>query len=311
MSQFVPKENGVPIRQPSTANLMIDSADRGQDSLGLLLGSANDFQIARSNSILNGFFTRVGTTEIVLEWQTPNFSPTADAADTVSIIYTAPTDPPAYNAPVPSAFYTQAQLVDLLARYLNLVGATTTPATTWTVVTTPSTSTLAVQVRIVPNQTVTVEIGGTLGQRLRITPGPQVVDTTGIRIFASDLRLYRYIDFISTQLTYNQALKDASTAQIVRDVLARWYFAFDEPPTFDTYGFPILMGYTPFVLRRTFSPPKQIRWESNIPIGNLSFQVYQPNGELALMTDGPLGQAVTNAATVGTNWLMTLQVSEI
>ena len=93
-------------------------------------------------------------------------------------------------------------------------------------------------------------------------------------------------------------MKDASTAKIVRDVLVRWYFAFDQPPTLDKYGFPILMGYTAFCLRRTYSPPKQIRWESNMPLGNLAFQLYDPSGNLVEM----------DAAS---SWGMTLQVSEV
>jgi len=311
MSQFVPKEDGVPIRQPSTANLMLDSADRNL----AINPSANDFTISRSNSILNGFFTRVGTTELVLEWLTPNFSPTADAADTWGIAYTAPSAPTPGSGNIPSAFFTQADLIDYLLRLLNITGATTTPATTWSIVAEGPPSPSGVAVTLVPNQDVTIQLTGTLASRLRLPTGALAITAAGIsaglRVYSADLRLYRYLDFVSSQLTYNQALKDASTAAIVRDVLARWYFAFDQPPTEDQYGFPILMGYTPFVLRRTFSPPKQIRWESNIPIGNLAFQVYQPSGELALMTGGPLGQSPITSAAQGTNWLMTLQVSEI
>ena len=93
-------------------------------------------------------------------------------------------------------------------------------------------------------------------------------------------------------------MKDASTAKIVRDVLVRWYFAFDQPPALDAYGFPILMGYTPFCLRRTFSPAKQSMWENNIPVGNLEFQVYDPNGQLAIMS-------------ARTQYQLTLQASEV
>ena len=120
----------------------------------------------------------------------------------------------------------------------------------------------------------------------------------GIGIAQADLRPFRYIDFVSTQLTYNQNVKDASTATIVRDVLARWYFAYDQPPTLDEYGFPILMGYSAFCLRRTFSPPKQIKWESNMPVGNLTFQLYNSAGELI-------------ETEADTSWQMTLQISEV
>ena len=61
------------------------------------------------------------------------------------------------------------------------------------------------------------------------------------------------------------------------------------------------MGYTPFVVRRLFNPPKQIRWDSNLPVGNLAFTLYSDQGT-------PL--EVVYPAIQDTNWLMTLQLSE-
>jgi hypothetical protein len=68
--EFVPNEKAMPIRYPSVANLMVDSADRVSANYSL----CNDFQINKKNSLLNGFFTRVGATEVVMEWNTPNVS---------------------------------------------------------------------------------------------------------------------------------------------------------------------------------------------------------------------------------------------
>jgi len=67
MSSYGP-EKAVTIRYPATANLMIDSSDRNTTRNP----SAWDFQITKNQSIQNGFFTRVGTTEVVLEWCEPN-----------------------------------------------------------------------------------------------------------------------------------------------------------------------------------------------------------------------------------------------
>ena len=109
-----------------------------------------------------------------------------------------------------------------------------------------------------------------------------------------------YLDFTSQQLTYNQDLKDSTTNLIVRDVLCRWYMASsNENQVYDKYGYALSMGYKPFKARRTFSPPKQIRWSNNQPVGQLSFQVYDNNNELANYGLGG-----------GYNWYMTLQVSE-
>jgi hypothetical protein len=51
-----------------------------------------------------------------------------------------------------------------------------------------------------------------------------------------DLRPYRYIDFVSDQLTYNQNLKDATSNLRDQSVLVRWYFAYDNPSPTDAYG---------------------------------------------------------------------------
>ena len=102
---------------------------------------------------------------------------------------------------------------------------------------------------------------------------------------------------MSNQLTNNQSVKDASTAANVRDVLVRWYFDYDNQTPTDEYGYPILMGYSPFYLRRLYNPPKQIQWQSNIPVGNLSFQLYNNNGLL-------------QSVVPETQFLMTLQISE-
>jgi hypothetical protein len=68
------------------------------------------------------------------------------------------------------------------------------------------------------------------------------------------------------------------------------------------------MGYSAFQVRRIFSPPKQIRWEPNLPVGNLAFQVYgnRSGGESELLDFALISNAGGNI-----NWLMTLQVSEV
>jgi len=74
MSEFIPTEKGVPIRQPSTANLMVDSQNRATIDLSgnVEYGTPANFYINKRQSILNGYFTRIGVTEVVLEWFQPN-----------------------------------------------------------------------------------------------------------------------------------------------------------------------------------------------------------------------------------------------
>lgn len=282
MSGFVPGEKATTIRMPSTANLMVDSADRNE----AVFPSAFNFQIQKNQSILNGFFTRIGTTEVVLEWCQENIT-TANNTITVDISGTgANTYFDTVSVTVTSGFYTIKDALDFIINALNDLEPTT--GATFSVVQDPG--------------NVFIDCSGAdatfdntpLANQLTLDDA-----STPAFIICPDLRPYRYIDFVSTQLTYSQDLKDSTTSPTERDVLCRWYFSYDDAPSYDAYGFPILMGYSRFCLRRIFNPPKQIKWDNNLPIGNLTFQVYDNNGLLI------------PSSAEGTEWLMTLQVSEV
>jgi len=270
---------------------MVDSADRATAAYPL----CNNFQINKRSSILNGFFTRVGATEVVFEWNTPNVSEALG-----SFIYNTLGTRPTQNTFTLSGFLTMAEALDGMVAELNTFTSTT--GLTWVVDANPA------------GGVVVSVSGGVNGDSALVTSRllekmndgadslPAFFDTTGEDFFpfaldGADLRPTRYIDIVCNQLTNNQSVKDASTAPAVRDVLVRWYFDFDNQNPADAYGFPILMGYAPFYLRRLYNPPKQIQWQTNIPIGNMSFQLYGGDGEL---------QPVNG----GTQFLMTLQISE-
>ena len=68
---------GTTIRNPSTANLLIDSSDRDG-------GTSANFTIQKKNSILNGFFSRLAVSEVILNWSVPNIS-SATSNDVFSI----------------------------------------------------------------------------------------------------------------------------------------------------------------------------------------------------------------------------------
>ena len=286
-------KKGTTIRFPATANLMIDSADRDETRFPL----ANAFQITKNNSILNGFFTRIGTTEVVFEYNYPNVSDGSYYGSNLSVQYTDDSEQWGPLAPA-NGFYTVAQLINWLVDALNTSGG----STTWTAVVNPSGAAGAL-FTATGTSTQTILAGTLIDLLFGSNNTPIVLDPSGTSnnkvetLSSIDLRPYRYIDFISPELTYPQDLKDASTAPLVRDVLCRWYFDWDTPTAIDSYGFPILMGYTPFYARRLFNPPKQIKWDSNLPIGNISFQLYGNDGNIAVLDSN-------------SNWLMTCQVSE-
>lgn len=290
MTEFIPAEKGVPIRMPSTANLMIDSADRPANT------SINNFFINKSQALLNGFFTRISATEVVLEWNTPNIQ--TGVNDTFAIILdpAGPAPQPA-QATLAQGFYTVEEALNEICTQLTQV-ATGFP-------TPPGTPTFAIA--LVGGQYVMRCTAPALNFTLQASAlQEQLFPSLGgftagsFPIGYADLRPTRYIDFTSPQLTYNQELKDATSSLRPQDVLVRWYFAYGEEPTLvDAYNMPILMGYTPFYVRRTFNPPKQIKWSANQPIGQVQFKLYNDAGNLI--------QVVGTT----TNWLMTLQVSEV
>jgi len=279
MTDFIPSESGTPIRYPSTANLMIDSMDSVR--AGLTTNPFN-FQITKKQSILNGFFTRVGTTEVVLNWVEPNI--VTGTNDTFTVVKTA--GAVSYTVTVAEGLYTVAQLLDRLVVLLNAAGT----GITWSI------TGVGANCGLTGTAAFTIPVTA-LSSQLNISNAAS--GTTSLISPSPDLRPTSYIDFVSSELTYNQAVKDSATSAGQPQVLCRWYFAWDEQPLFDSYGFPILMGYMSFCARRTFNPPKQIRWSPNQPIGNLAFQVLDENGNI-YPNEG-----------LESSWQMTLQVSEV
>lgn len=270
-------EKAVTIRQPSTANLMIDSGDRDTTRYP----SPFDFQITKSNNTQTGFFTRVGVTEVVLEWAEGNL---VDEELQVDISGTAVRSTSTITF---QGFGTVADVLDAIADLsgTNGVGfAIEQVAGVWGITATNG------DFRI-------------LSTPLALVLGIQILPALLPRVTIvgpTDLRKYYYVDFTSSSLTYAQDLKDNSTADIPKDVLVRWYFSEDVPENLDRYGFPILMGYTYFTRRRLYNPPKQIKWDNNLPLGNLVFQLYDDEGNLLEASD----------TSDNTDWYMTLQLSE-
>jgi len=271
---------GTQIRVPATANLMIDSTDATR-------GLPDDFVIQKKNSILNGFFTRIAATELVVDWGLPNISPILENVN-FSVSITGGTAP--YVVPVPGGNYTVKAVLDTLVALLNAAQS----LTVFSVTANPGQVYLTATVSYVINPT---KLATQLGIGLALANSHYLLNP--------DLRPYTYLDFVSDSLTYNQALKDATTTSADKNVLVRFYFALDNSfgtTQLDGYGFPILLGYTTFVLRRPYNYPKQISWNREQPLGQLSFQVYGSDDRLISATYG--------IQTSLLEWLMTLQISE-
>ena len=78
----IAQDKGVDIREPSTANFLIDSEDRaggpyagGGPSPTDFTNTCAQFTIAKDQSLMNGFFTRLAVQEITFACGMPNVSP--------------------------------------------------------------------------------------------------------------------------------------------------------------------------------------------------------------------------------------------
>lgn len=299
---------GVDIRNPSTANFLIDSEDRSGfnavniASLQALTNRAADFTITKSGqNLVSGFFTRFAMTEIELEWNIWNVNAN-NRSTGVSIRNTGSGAVTNFSVQIPSGNYTVKDALDALVVALNAL-----PGLTFTIVNSVGT------VNGVAGKKA-IQIGGSFQfafYRLDGTPttGPVILNlaqSLGFLVFdisslplpagvfvatqtayTPNLLPYNYIDITSPQLASQQKVKDATTSNFDSiDVIYRWVFANDEadPTAVDAYGYPILQGYLPFKSRRYLAFPKQVRWDPLLPIGNLQFQTYTDKEEILQYT---------------------------
>jgi len=282
--------SGTPIRFPSTANLYVDSVDRSS-------GSSSDFTITKQQNILAGFFTRLGVVEIVVDWCKYNISSqignnTLTITLASSEVYTVTL--------IADGSYTVAGVLDAIAALLNEAVALNPPAggANFIITNTPlgiigGGEQYLACLNDVGDTPVdfTVQAGKLQTQLdLQLNGG---VATSANPITCPNLLRYKYMDIVCSNITYQQGLKDASTSNATRDVLYRWNFAWDTPAPVDTYGYPIFQGYQRFMARRYLSFPKQVKWNADQPIGQLSFQVYTDDGQLLTSSNGEFEYQMT------------------
>jgi hypothetical protein len=328
MVDYIPTEKGQTVRQPSTANLMIDSKDRAPQ-----YPYPSNFFIQKNNSILNGYFTRIGVTEVVLDWAEPTIRGDSACWFDISCNGVITTN---YELRIDDALWVNSkefcdefETISIdptpVGDLSGVVFVITNPRPGEVVITIDNGANPPAQFR--PKKFYQGDTSFPPSQQLWNKFGINPPETYSsnlvgwvedISTFWVDPRAYSYIDIVSPELTYAQDLKDATTGNQDKNVLTRFYFAWDDSagPIYDDYGFPLLMGTRPFSQRKLFSPPKQIKWEPNLPIGNLSFQLVTNEGQF--ITEAENQNKIIGAFTgnrwayySGTNFKLTLQVSEV
>jgi len=317
---------GVDVRNPSTSNFLVSSADRdpyiGVYSTGGYIGALAtsnpfNFTITKVNSLFNGFFTRAAVAEVDLWWNKFNISPTAGAGayngnqsgtyfgtNTFTVTVGATTK----NFTMPPGFYNVAECLDTMVLLLNQASPAGFGAGTFDIVLAEDVAgggfpnNLVANCRALENtngtdfyfSSKTITSGGNtfpvrgLADMLSFPTFPSTPAGTSTYPFyycsSPNLQAYPYIDFTSQQLTAVQDLKDTTTGQNNPDTLYRWVFADLLRSSSDSYGYPILQGYTPFKIQRAISFPKQIRLDPLLPIGQVNFTVVDNNGNELTLT---------------------------
>ena len=322
---------GTTIRNPSTALLCIDSEDRFatiEDSRALLINdSPYDFLITKNENLLSGFFTRLGVTEVNFPWVIPNINAKTQSVRFEYKVGAGPTIGQFVSIQI--GFYKPSQIASELQTAIRAIDPVNLGAFTVTYGDgnlcrfsfVPNN--VAITFRFAPIDATNIPLLPTASLRnfwnrqdLRVVH--QLFDLLGLsldpgffnEVYGSDslCQFTRYVDIVSTQLTYNQALKDSSTSVVSRDVLCRLYLSdsgsiYNVAPSSPDF---CPFGCAPFNIYRDFSSPKFINWtpNQNIP-GSVRFTVYADDGSV-LSNPSLLGGDIPN----NTYWSLTLQVSE-
>lgn len=324
------RDDVVTTRPASTSLLTIDSEDRFngdytvsrsvRDGSGLNANPYN-FTINKAESIMNGFFTRLAVTEVVMNWAVPNIN----IKSSTIILLGLTTVPVQYTITIPQGFYTPNELAAALQVAIraqgggNFNGALVTygagglPRFGYAVGTSTATTMwfqpMIYNSDVYPYPSTTKQLFDVLG----FTQNNTLPASSGIYGVTSFAQWCRYVDIVSPQLTYNQPLKDTMSQPIARDSLCRLYLdqitgAFNQN-TAELDGATFTpTGCTPFVIYRNFTLPKQISWTPNQPVGQLTFQVYDDAG--ALLSEVLPSNSQTSNVPTAADWTMTLQVSE-
>lgn len=304
----IAEERGVDIRMPSTALLGVSSSDRYPNMMTKALNGTSPYDVllTSAQNFLNGFFTRIALTEVRIPWYLPTIT---DRNNTITLQYFAgPAPPVSYIITLTNGWYTPTTLAAELQAAVRrpiVNGGANLPSFTCTY--SGATFSFSAASNVVGDEFIFLPnaTANTSSQLFNMMNWRNnYVATTQISGVPSLLST-EYIDVVSSQLTYAQDVKDGDTGKVTRDVVARIYLAKDGVDTT-----PELLGSTPFILYRQFQTPKQIKWNSNLPIGQMEFQLYDDKGNA--LTTGVAQTANLEALdnAMG-DWSITLLVSEV
>lgn len=320
------------IRPSSTALLTIDSEDRYAN---LAQAAANptspyNFAISKTQSLMPGFMTRLGVSEVVFPWTIPNVNLKTNK---IQVAYSIGSSPIALaTITLDVGFYTPAALADAMETAINALPGNPFGGTfSMTYGNDIGNTQLHIPV-------FTYIASGTAEDTIAFFPmqsnsaaypynsnSKQLYDLLGFTARNSDQSLgasgnytlcqsIRYVDIVCNQLTNSQAQKDQTSQTIARDMLCRVYLGSAPnvqstiPADNSSFCPP---GCAPTIIYKNYTTPKQIQWipNQNIP-GYLQFQVYDDAGDLLDNSINQPGEDPADFAANISDWSMTILVSE-
>ncbi|NDD53893.1 hypothetical protein EBZ39_08430 [bacterium] len=317
------KDSAITQRPVSSSLLCIDSEDRygtvSNSRTSLSRSSPYDFTITKTENIMSGFFTRVAVSDINFPWGIPNINVKTnrmnvawDGGAPVEITLT-----PGFYTPAALAAAVQVAVRALgggvpLAAFTIVYGLDNIPRFSY------ATNNPARSIAFTPITTNSASYNYDLTYTRQLFDLMGLDDTNGF--FSTTAvsgttycQAIRYVDIVSPQLTYNQALKDTMSQPVARDVLCRVYLGEPAgaqstvPPSSATFCPP---GCAPFTIYRQFATPKYIQWMPNQPVGGaVQFRVFDDQGQI-LTPSLDVGGVFYDPLRSRLDWSMTLLVSE-
>lgn len=314
------------IRPSSTALLTIDSEDRYVDYVAARANTSTpyNFAISKTESLMPGFMTRLGVSEIVFPWTIPNIN-----VKTSQIQFSYQIAPAAVvttTITLEQTFYTPSQLAATLQAAVRALATNPLPAFTMNYganavgdpqepafyYTAGQPGTTVFWSPMVPNSAA-YPYGANVRQLFDMLGFDAQNTLNGNAAGNGNYTLcqaIRYVDIVCNQLTNSQAQKDQTSQTIARDMLCRVYLG-SAPGITSTVAANAAAfcppGCAPTVIYKNYSVPKQIQWQpnQNIP-GYLQFQVFDDSGELLDKSLVPIGSLANQTS----DWSMTLLISE-
>lgn len=325
------RESGVTQRLAATSLFTIDAEDRfasyiqkraAPNAANAQNASPYSFTISKP-SMLNGFMTRMGVTEVVFPWAIPNINKKTNQI--VLKYQLGPAVATQTTISVPSGFYTPNQLAAYLTTQINaaplpagfgtvtyggFLGANNVPIFSYTV---NDAVNNAMAWEPVPYNTTTYPYPDTTKQLFDLL-GFTTGGTSGNDILSGGLgyglvtycQAVRYVDIVSQQLVQCQSLGDATTQQIGRNQLCRLYLTGDKSAELNAND-PLFCppGCRPTTIYAMFAQPKQIQWNpTQNASSSLQFEVYDDAG--ALLNTNDISAGFTDFC----DWSMTILASE-